>query len=159
MRSTSRSYPDDHVDTGADGRESAAPHLAELARALDEWYTSLGRQFGPLSRPQRRMLHLLEGGAPTRVGDLAERLGLTGAGATRMLDTLETQGYVARARMPRTDQRQVFVRLTPAGAEALRQADAAFIERVGAMAGRLDEDELALLARLLHAMTGPPEAT
>ena len=33
--------------------------LTSIAYALDDWYTRLGRQFGPLSRPQRRMLRLL----------------------------------------------------------------------------------------------------
>jgi DNA-binding MarR family transcriptional regulator len=132
---------------------AAAREFVELAHALDDWYTALGRQFGPLSRPQRRMLRLLAEERPVRMGDLAERLGLTMAGSTRMLDTLEALGYVGRARLPQTDQRQVFVTLTPAGREALRQADAVFLERVAERACRLGAAERAALARLLRAMS------
>ena len=36
--------------------------IAEIAHALDDWYSELGRQYGPLSRPQRRMLRLIAAG-------------------------------------------------------------------------------------------------
>ena len=45
--------------------------ISAIARGLDEWYTHLGRQYGPLSRPQRRMLRLLVTQERTRVSDLA----------------------------------------------------------------------------------------
>src|SRR5579863_5353862 len=113
--------------------------IAEIAHALDDWYSELGRQYGPLSRPQRRMLRLVAAGPSLRVGDLAEGLGLTTAGATRMLDTLESLGYATRARgAQNTDQRQVYVSLTAEGAEALRAADAVYVARVATLAERLN---------------------
>src|SRR5438132_4700891 len=96
---------------------------ASIAYALDEWYSRLGRQFGPLSRPQRRMLCLLHVDTMVRVGDLGEQLGLTTAGTTRMLDKLEAMGYAARSRTAQHDQRQVYVTLTPVGALTLQDAD------------------------------------
>jgi DNA-binding MarR family transcriptional regulator len=126
--------------------------IVTIARALDDWYTLLGRQFGPLSRSQRRMLRLLNTVDAVRVGDLAEKLGLTTAGATRMLDKLESFHYAARSRDPRSDQRQVYVTMTPAGQEALRQADDAFLARIQETLGFLASDEQSALAHLLHTM-------
>ncbi len=75
--------------------ESDGDDFTAIARALDDWYTLLGRQFGPLSRPQRRMLRLLNLEKVVRVGDLAEALGLTTAGATRMLEQTYRTGVCA----------------------------------------------------------------
>ena len=153
------------VDTSASNVSPASAtqeenaQISAIAHALDDWYTHLGRQFGPLSRPQRRMLHFIGSKAQTRVSDLAERLGLTTAGATRMLDTLEAQGYATRARVPQKDQRQVYVTLTPAGEEALRLADEMFLGRIAEMAQRLNVDERGELARLLRAMNGNERAS
>lgn len=123
-----------------------------VAHALDAWYTALGRQFGPLSRPQRRMLHTMatSGGDGLRMSDLAQRLGLTAAGATRMVDLLEGLGYARRFRAPGEDQRQVYVAATAAGAAALAEADRAFEERVGRSLAPLTPEERARLGELLR---------
>jgi DNA-binding MarR family transcriptional regulator len=133
--------------------EAYMPDTVAIAHALDEWNTLLGRQFGPLSRPQRRMLHLLDEEKAVRVGDLAEILGLTTAGTTRMLDKLESLGYAQRARVPHTDQRQVHVTLTQAGKQALQIADSVFLERVQATLLVLGKEERTTLAHLLHTMS------
>ncbi len=143
----------DASNTSAESQEITA-----IARGLDEWYTHLGRQYGPLSRPQRRMLRLLVTQERTRVSDLAERLGLTTAGSTRMLDTLEAQGYINRMRMPETDQREVYVTLTAPGHEALRLANLVYLRRVAEMVERLSPAERVELARLFHAAGGEAPA-
>jgi DNA-binding MarR family transcriptional regulator len=138
--------------------EDAAPDDAvRIAQALDRLYTRLGRQYGPLSRPLRRALRLLaareEGGAPVRVGDLAAGLEMTTAGATRLLDRLEELGYAERFRTPGQDQRQVGVRMTAAGREALAEADAAFVVRARAALAPLTATERGALAALLERLT------
>src|SRR5258708_15982749 len=89
--------------------EGDTAEVAAIAHALDEWYTRLGRQFGPLTRPQRRMLRLLQVDTMVRVGDLGEQLGLTTAGTTPMLDKLETIGYAAPSRPPHHHPPQVYM--------------------------------------------------
>ena len=126
--------------------------LTSIAYALDDWYTRLGRQFGPLSRPQRRMLRLLSIDSPARVGDLAVQLGLTTAGTTRMLDKLEAMGYAKRSRIDQRDQRQVYVSLTLPGAIALRDAEGVFLERIQASLKNLSPIEQETLAQLLRAL-------
>src|SRR5690348_6964265 len=100
--------------------------IGAIARGLERWYALLGRQFGPLSRPQRRVLVAIAGSEEVRVGDVAERIGMTMAGATRMIDTLEALGYVRRYRVPEADQRQVYLAITPEGTAALQEANRVF---------------------------------
>ncbi|MEO7002798.1 MAG: MarR family transcriptional regulator [Ktedonobacterales bacterium] len=128
-----------------------APTLAYLAQALDAWYARLGRQYGPLSRPQRRVLRLVADRGRVRVGELAERLDVTTAGATRMVDRLEELGYVTRARASAGgDGREVYVALTVSGTAALAAADAAFAVHVQATLAPLTPEECAQLAALLR---------
>ena len=129
--------------------ETDEREIVMIAHGLDNWYALLGRQFGPLSRPQRRMLRLLSPEQGIRVGDLGEELGLTTAGTTRMLDKLEALGYAERVRDQFSDQRQVYVTLTSAGKRALNEADAIFFARVRSTLVGLDEMERAALAHLL----------
>lgn len=130
---------------------------ATIARGLDLWINRLGRQFGPLSRPQRRALRTLHDLSATkgqvRVSDLAEALGVTSAGATRMLNKLEELGYVGRSRESDGDQREVAVALSAAGKQALEAANAVYFSRVGDELRRLDESERETLARLLARLT------
>ncbi len=134
-------------------RESDGAETAFIAHAFDEWYARLGRQFGPVTRPQRRMLRLLSADTMVRVSDLGEQLGLTTAGTTRMLDKLEALGYAVRSRTAQHDQRQVYVRLTAAGALALREAEAVYLERTQALLSNLGPAERAALAQLLRAIS------
>jgi DNA-binding MarR family transcriptional regulator len=132
-----------------------------IVHALDQWSMLLGRQFGPLSRPQRRMLlalaHRSEEEGPMRVSELADHLGLSAAGATRMLDTLEGLGYLMRFRARQVDQRQVYVQLTPAGEQALAAANQVILQRVRDMVERLTSTERATLAVLLHKLIDPEQ--
>ena len=133
-----------------------AETIAAIARGLERWYGLLGRQFGPLSRPQRRVLLAIASGSEVRVGDVAERVGMTMAGATRMIDTLESLGYARRFRQPTADQRQVYVAVTPEGTRALEQANRVFRERVQETLGTLNVVDRAVLARLLEAIGETP---
>lgn len=126
---------------------------AIIASALDACYSQLGRQFGPLSRPQRRMLRLLSRHRAVRVSDLGEQLGLTTAGTTRMLDKLESLGYAARSRTDQHDQRQVYVTLTEVGASALQEAEGVFLERMQMLLHRLNPAERTTLAGLLQKLS------
>lgn len=140
-------------DESFEKHEEGLVEATAIASALDRWYDQLGRQFGPLSRPQRRMLRLLSMDTKVRVSDLSERLGVTTAGTTRMLDKLESLGYAARSRMDQYDQRQVYVTLTAEGAAALREAEGVFLERVQAILYRLNPTEQETLAHLLQLLS------
>lgn len=132
--------------------EAERREIVTIAQGLHDWNSLLGRQFGPLSRPQRRMLSLLDMEEGVRVSDLGEQSGLTTAGTTRMLDKLEALGYATRVRDQVSDQRQVYATLTPAGQRALQEANEVFLTRVQSTLQVLAPAERALLARLLCKM-------
>lgn len=152
-------------DTADDESQDQQAPAATIAHALDRWYARLGRQYGPLSRPQRRVMRLLAsadngelgGSEPPRVSDLADRLGMTAAGATRMVDTLEGLGYARRYRTAGTDQRQVYVALTDAGRHALREADAVFMQQIEVTLAPLSARERMTLAGLLRRLADEAE--
>lgn len=86
-----------------------------------------------------------------RVGEVAEALHVDLSVASRQLTALATAGHVRRERDPQ-DLRSLFVEITDAGREALREAHDKMLEAFAdAVAGWNDEDvtQLAqLLARL-----------
>ena len=147
----------DAQSSGAESEISRShePDVAEItaiAHGLDHWSNSLGRQYGPLSRPQRRILSSLDTETGMRVGDLGELTGLTTAGTTRMLDKLESLGYAARSRSAANDQRQVYVTLTAAGAQALRESEEVLLERVRFSLRALNVVERVALIHILERL-------
>ncbi len=86
-----------------------------------------------------------EGVRPT---DLARQLQVTASGVTRALLPLEKRGIIARERDP-GDARASRARLTPAGAQLLRDATAMAQERAGRLLRRLSLGQTKQLQRLL----------
>src|SRR5437763_16287532 len=86
--------------------------------------------------------------------DLAEALLLTASGVTRLLDGLESAGYVERATCA-SDRRVVYAVLTEAGLEKLKEASDSHLSQVWELFdGRFEEHELAPLAELLGRLPG-----
>lgn len=84
--------------------------------------------------------------------DLADDLGVSGAGMTGRLDGLERAGWVQRTSSP-DDRRRVVVEITRAGAEIWRQAMALRGSQEEEMVGVLSDRERAQLNKLLKKMT------
>ncbi|GGP78816.1 MarR family winged helix-turn-helix transcriptional regulator [Saccharothrix coeruleofusca] len=78
--------------------------------------------------------HLLTG--PVRVTDLAERLGMTAQGASKVVAEMERVGYAARRPDPR-DSRARLVELTPRGLAAVEAGRAARAEVTAELLGAL----------------------
>ncbi len=99
------------------------------------------------------LLSRAESGAMRRV-DLAEGLGLTPSGVTRLLDGLERQGLVAKDTCA-ADARVSYAVVTEAGRERL---DAASCSHVGSVRALFEErysaEELETLAALLGRLPG-----
>jgi len=86
--------------------------------------------------------------------DLAEGLGLTPSGVTRLLDGLEREGLVAK-RTCEKDARVTYAVLTDAGAERLEGASCSHVGSVRALfEDRFTADELETLAELLGRLPG-----
>jgi DNA-binding MarR family transcriptional regulator len=86
--------------------------------------------------------------------DLAEGLGLTPSGVTRLLDGLERQGLVAK-RTCDADARVTYAVLTEAGRARLEGASCSHVGSVRALfEERYDPEELEALAELLGRLPG-----
>jgi DNA-binding MarR family transcriptional regulator len=84
--------------------------------------------------------------------DLAEDLGVSGAGMTGRLDGLERAGWVQRTASP-DDRRRVVVEITRSGADVWRRAMALRGSQEEEMVGVLSGRERAQLNKLLKKMT------
>jgi DNA-binding MarR family transcriptional regulator len=102
---------------------SMIPRLLELNALLwpdtpdRTWETWLDLE---LTMPQFKLLLLVASGKGFRVGDLANKLGVTPPTVTTILDRLVEQGLVRREDDP-TDRRLVIARLTSQGRDLLQQ--------------------------------------
>ncbi len=84
-----------------------------------------------------------------RMSDLADRLGLSRSGVTRLVDRLQGDALVLRASCD-TDRRGSWAMLTDAGRERLRRAAPTHLRGVGEhFLNRIPADELASLQRTL----------
>jgi DNA-binding MarR family transcriptional regulator len=84
--------------------------------------------------------------------DLANSLLLTAGGVTRLLDGLESEGFVAREECS-TDRRVSYAVLTKAGRDKLREASKSHTRQIRELLGaHYDDDELTQLAALLDRL-------
>lgn len=104
-----------------------------------------------LTTPQFGILEALYHLGPMSLGELAEKLLVTGGNVTYVMDRLEEQGLVSRKRSPE-DRRVVEARLTREGKRLIRGCfprHATFVEE---LAGHLETDEREELRRLLKKL-------
>jgi DNA-binding MarR family transcriptional regulator len=99
---------------------------ADAAARLRVAITRLNRQMrqqsvGDLTLSQWSALVTVEAHGPLRIGDIAEREGVSAPTATRLVASLEDRGFVARA-TDEADRRSSHVSLTPKGREQLEWA-------------------------------------
>jgi DNA-binding MarR family transcriptional regulator len=87
-----------------------------------------------------------------RMLDLAERLGVSPGGLTRIIDRLARRGWVQRHR-PEDNRREVYVTLTSVGKTARRTAQLVYSQVIeSTVAALLDEQELAALSQITRKL-------
>jgi MarR family 2-MHQ and catechol resistance regulon transcriptional repressor len=94
---------------------------------------------------------LTSAGGEIELRTMRRRLGASKATATEVLDTLESRGFVTRARLE-SDRRAVAVSLTAAGRNLVTHAFPAHAERVREAFGVLDEVEKRQLAEICRKL-------
>lgn len=104
-----------------------------------------------LTAPQFIVLMWLKEQGPLPMSDLAERVGITMAGATGLVDRLVHAGWVSRERSVE-DRRIVMIHLTPAGAAAVAEDKARRHERLCRLTSALTDNDLAELERILRVI-------
>lgn len=135
----------------------------EQERALRLWialarcYSTFSREVAckvseyGLTTPQFGILEALYHLGPLSLGELAEKLLVTGGNVTYVMDRLEEQGLVYRQRSPE-DRRVVQAKLTPEGRELIDgvfPGHGAFVEE---LCGELDPGEQEQLRVLLKKL-------
>ena len=122
--------------------------------ALARCYATVSREVATriadygLTAPQFGILEALYHLGPLSLGDLAEKLLVTGGNITYVMDRLESQGLVTRERSGE-DRRVILARLTDEGAGLIRETfpgHAAFIRE---LTGDLTREEQETLRALL----------
>jgi DNA-binding MarR family transcriptional regulator len=122
----------------SDRLHSASLHLIRVVRAVD---ADMG-----LSPARASVMSILVFGGPRTVGGLAVAEGVRSPTMTSILNGLEADGLVRRAR-DRHDARQIVVHATPKGRRVLQQGRSRRVERLESLLGSLDRSDLALLDR------------
>ncbi|MGW0324548.1 MarR family winged helix-turn-helix transcriptional regulator [Nocardia sp. NPDC003183] len=128
----------------------------ELKRALEFYHGSvedlvreLIRVLGVNETDRRALEIVLLEEKSTTPGRLAERLGLTSAGVTIMLNRLEKQGYITRSLHP-TDRRRVIVMATELAADRVQELVVPMIvESYKMLLNYYDAAELEIIADFL----------
>ncbi|WP_228002463.1 MarR family winged helix-turn-helix transcriptional regulator [Nocardia australiensis] len=124
--------------------------LAFYHGTVEDLIRELIRVLG-VNETDRRALEivLLDDEKSTTPGMLAERLGLTSAGVTIMLNRLEKQGYIARSLHP-TDRRRVIVMATELAAYRIQELVVPMIvESYKMLLSWYDSAELEIIADFL----------
>jgi len=143
------------MSTPATGREGTTEDLRgafmELLGAERRLRGRDQHRHGGLSHAQVRTLVLLERENVTTAGQLARCAELSPASMTAMLDQLERDGLVTRARSAE-DRRQVIVELTERGRETLASKRALWVGKWMQELDGYSEDELRAAIRVMRTV-------
>ena len=142
-------------ETSLDPKGVASPEVARL-------YFAVGRISRALRRDARKAvvghgglsaLATLITEGPQRAGALAEAEGITAPAMTRILNSLEEQGYVARRPDP-ADGRATLVETTAAGRSLVLSGRAVRLRALQRRLDALTEGDRALVLTALSALEG-----
>lgn len=130
--------------------EAWVSFLRSHAAITRELSAQLQREHGLTLNDYEVLLHLSHAEeAMLRRVDLAERVLLTASGITRLLEGLESSGFVKKETCP-SDARVSYAKLTETGAAKLRRAAVTHLRGIDEFfVGRYSGSELATLAELL----------
>lgn len=114
--------PDDFYDQTPDANVLATEAVMNTLRTADMLFDRIGRLLRPLnvSAAGGLVLGILRDRGPMSPSELGERLIVTRATVTGVLDSLERRGFVRRSANP-ADRRSLVVEITPAGLGVLQE--------------------------------------
>jgi DNA-binding MarR family transcriptional regulator len=145
-------------DQTAGGRAALEQQISAYLRVMTAESEQIGRSFAVSHdvRPSdfRALLHVMvaeTAGAPITSGELRQRMGLSGAAITYLVDRMMTSGHITRESDP-GDRRKVILRYSDSGMATAR----AFFAPLGthaheAMQG-LPDDDLSAAGRVFAAL-------
>jgi len=104
-----------------------------------------------LTTPQFGTLEALYHLGPLSLGDLAEKLLVTGGNVTYVMDRLEDQGLVYRYRCPE-DRRVIHAKLTPEGRDLVAEVFPGHTSYVEHLSRHLSTEDQEMLSNLLRQL-------
>jgi DNA-binding MarR family transcriptional regulator len=153
-----RGFAREFPDADASATEACA-NLVHTSTMLMDVMNRHRASVTDLSPSASQVLAVLEGvGEPLPSNAIAERLLVTTASMTSLLDTLERRGYVLRNPHP-TDRRKILVSLTADGAKVVDELLPTMRSAELSAAAGLTEAQRATLVELLGAWQAHLDAT
>jgi MarR family 2-MHQ and catechol resistance regulon transcriptional repressor len=124
-----------------------------LARCYGTFSRAVATRVGEygLTMPQFGILEALHHLGPLTLGDLAQKLLVTGGNITYVMDRLEEQDLVARERSG-DDRRVVWADLTPKGRDVMLEVFPDHVEVIFELTDVLDPEERQVLRGLLRKL-------
>ncbi len=143
--------PDDFYDQTPGASVLATEAVMNTIRTADMLFDRIGRLLRPLhvSAAGGLVLGVLRDRGPMPPSELSERLIVTRATVTGVLDSLERRGFVRRSANP-ADRRSLLVEITPAGLDVLQQLRTIVHRNEKAWMGGLSESDLRAYIGQLH---------
>ncbi len=151
--------PEDFYEQSPGGNVLATELVMNAVRTADILLDRLGRELRRFDVTQAGglVLGILRDHGAMPPSELGERLIVTRATVTGLVDSLERRGYVRRAPHP-DDRRRLLVEITEEGRNVVARLRPHVHEREKAWMSALSEDELRRTIDLLHAVQSSLEA-
>ena len=143
--------PDDFYQQTADANVLATEGAMNTIRTADMLFDRIGRLLRPLgvSAAGGLVLGILRDHGPMSPSELGERLIVSRAAVTGLLDSLERRGFVSRSANP-ADRRSLLVEITPPGLTVVQELRTIVHRNEKNWLGALSDAELRTYIDLLH---------
>jgi DNA-binding MarR family transcriptional regulator len=143
--------PDDFYRQTPDGNARATEAVMNTIRTADLLFDRIGRLLRPLgvSAAGGLVLGQLRDRGAMSPSELGDRLIVTRATVTGLLDSLERRGFIRREAHP-TDRRSVVIEITPAGLDVLQRLRTLIHAQEKSWMAALDDAELGGYIGVLH---------
>ena len=146
------------------GRDAVEALLVSDVQALSAESDELGRVFcaqhGLSANDFRALVHVMvaeSDGAPLTQSQLGQRVGVSGAAITYLVDRMVESGHLRRAAHP-SDRRKVLLRYADHGSSVARQFFTPLGRHSGSAMDEFTEAELTTAHRVLNALIGSMRA-
>ena len=143
--------PADYYDQTPDGNVLATEAVMNTIRTADRIYDRIGRLLRPLgvSPAGGLVLGILRDRGNLPPSELGDRLIVSRATVTGVVDSLERRGFVRRLPHP-ADRRSLLIEITPAGLKVLQELRTLVHRNEQQWMAGLSDDELRAYIALLH---------
>jgi DNA-binding MarR family transcriptional regulator len=152
--------PDDFYEQTPEGNAVATEAVMNTIRTADLLFDRIGRLLRPLdvSAAGGLVLGILRDRGPMSPSELGQRLIVTRATVTGVVDSLERRAFVRRTPNP-ADRRGLLIEITPQGLDVLARLRTLIHRHEKEWLAVLSDDELRAYISLLHRIQDSVQST